>query len=183
MKRVMVSVLCLLLLLAAVGAALYFYPTIRDKLFPEEEPVFSVTYGGVELEQVKGTVYCSPAEPMTFKPNRECEVTVKVNPNEDFVFTVSGLQYHFKDLDVSSAFDIKTGTDGTVTVAPQCDLAGIIAKAKGCDVSAVKVPNVDVDADFFIVCFTSGDAVKTFSFGLLTYDVSGVTLSDKELKF
>lgn len=181
MAKKIISVLFAVLLLAGILFGVCYWIGSRPDT-PGKSDKFSVAYDGEEVNGEINGVGMSTGEPLalTVTGNFTCTVT----PYKDVKLT-------FKEGDKSRSLseftDVTEGfrfsKDGDkLTVTPVGGLPSVISAVTGKDAS---VGEYDDSADLFTLLIQSEDGkeVRKIHFGLYRYEVNGVKLSEKEIKF
>lgn len=174
MKRALAALLVLILAAGILFGVCYYIGRKPAK--------FSVKYDGHEVEDELGGIAASTGEPLTLEVTGA--YTYKVVPRE-------GVKLTFKEGDKSRSLseftDVTEGfrfsKDGDkLTVTPVGGLSSVISAVTGKDAS---VGEYDDSADLFTLLIQSEDGkeVRKIHFGLYRYEVNGVKLSEKEIKF
>ena len=174
MKRALAALLVLILAAGILFGACYFVGRKPAK--------FSVKYDGNEIGDELGGIAVSTGEPLTLEVTGA--YTYKVVPRE-------GVKLTFKEGDktrnLSEFADLTAGfrftKDGDkLTVTPVGGLSMAITAVTGKD---AVVGEYDDTADLFTLLIRSEDGKQTrqIHFGLYRYEVDGVKLSDKEIRF
>lgn len=175
MKRALAALLVLILAAGILFGACYFVGRKPAK--------FSVKYDGNEIGDELGGIAASTGEPL------ELEVTgayiYKVVPRE-------GVKLTFREgdksrelsefTDMTAGFRFVNGEGDKLTVTPVGGLSAVISAVTGKDAT---VGDYDDTADLFTLLVRSEDGKQTrqIHFGLYRYEVNGVKLSEKEIKF
>lgn len=175
MKRALAALLVLILAAGILFGACY--------LVGRKSSQISVRYDGNEITDELGGIAASTGEPL------ELEVTgayiYKVVPRE-------GVKLTFREgdksrnlsefVDMTAGFRFVKGEGDTLTVTPVGGLSSVISAVTGKD---AVVGEYDDTADLFTLLIQSEDGKQTrqIHFGLYRYEVDGVKLSDKEIKF
>lgn len=174
MKRALAALLVLILAAGILFGACY--------LVGRKPAKFSVKYDGNEIGDELGGIAASTGEPLTLEVTGA--YTYKVVPRE-------GVKLTFKEGDktrnLSEFADVTAGfrftNDGDkLTVTPVGGLSMVITAVTGKDAI---VGDYDDAADLFTLLIQSEDGKQTrkIHFGLYRYEVDGVRLSDKEIRF
>ncbi len=175
MKRALAALLVLILAAGILFGACYWVGR-------KDQTSFSVKYDGEEVTDEIGGIAASTGEPL------ELEVTgayiYKVVPREGVKLT---FREGDKSRELSEFTDMTAGfrftKDGDkLTVTPVGGLSAVIAAVTGKDATVGKHDN---SADLFTLLIRSEDGkeVRKIHFGLYHYDVEGIKLSEKEIKF
>ena len=175
MKRALAALLVLILAAGILFGACYFVGRKPAK--------FSVKYDGNEIGDELGGIAASTGEPLTLEVTGA--YTYKVVPRE-------GVKLTFKEgdktrnlsefADVTAGFRFTNGEGDALTVTPAGGLSSVISAVTGKDAI---VGDYDDAADLFTLLIQSEDGKQTrkIHFGLYRYEVDGVRLSDKEIRF
>lgn len=175
MAKKIFSVLFALLLIAGIlFGVCYWIGSRPDK--------FSVIYDGKEVTDEIGGIGASTGEPLTLTVTGA--YTCQVIPREDVKLTFKEGE---KSRELSEFTDMTAGfcviKDGdAITVTPVGGLSAVITAVTGKDAS---VGEYDDSADLFTLLIRSEDGKQTrqIHFGLYRYEVDGVRLSEKEIRF
>lgn len=175
MKRALVALLVLILAAGILFGACYW-------MGRKDQTSFSVKHDGEEVTDEIGGIAVSTGEPLTLEVTGA--YTYKVVPRE-------GVKLTFKEgdktrnlsefADVTAGFRITNDGD-KLTVTPVGGLSMVITAVTGKDAI---VGDYDDAADLFTLLVRSEDGKQTrqIHFGLYRYEVDGVRLSDKEIRF
>ena len=175
MAKKIFSVLFALLLIAGIlFGVCYWIGSRPDK--------FSVIYDGKEVTDEIGGIGASTGEPLTLTVTGH--YTCTVIPREDVKLTFKEGE---KSRELSEFTDMTAGfrftKDGDkLTVTPVGGLSSVISAVTGKEAT---VGNYDDAADLFtlLVWSEGGKQTRQIHFGLYRYEVDGVRLSEKEIRF
>lgn len=175
MKKIAIVLLTLLLIAGVLFGVCYWFGTHRD---------FVILHNGVTLDSLEKSLTASGAEPLVFEiqGNGDFEVKVVTYEKCEVTYFVADKPYVLKDFgDVTSAFNI-TKANSALTVAPKGSLESMISVVK--NGATVKVDEkADLSQDLFTLIISGENKEYRVNFGLYTYDVNDVKLSDGKLVF
>ena len=174
MKRALAALLVLILVAGILFGACYFVGRKPAK--------FSVKYDGNEIGDELGGIAASTGEPLTLEVTGAYTYTIVPRAGVKLTFKEGD-----KSRELSEFTDMTTGfrftKDGDkLTVTPVGGLSSVISAVTGKEAT---VGNYDDAADLFTLLVRSEDGKQTrqIHFGLYRYEVDGVRLSEKEIRF
>lgn len=175
MKKALAALLALILIAGALFGVCYW-------VGHKDQTAFSVTYDGKEVTDEIGGIGASTGEPLTLTVTGA--YTCQVIPREDVKLT---FKEGDKSRELSEFTDMTAGfrftKDGDkLTVTPVGGLSSVISAVTGKDAT---VGDYDDAADLFTLLVRSegGKQTRQIHFGLYRYEVDGVRLSEKEIRF
>lgn len=173
-KKIFTALFAVLLLAGILFGVCYYIGSRPDK--------FSVIYDGKEVTDEIDGIGMSTGEPLTLTVTGA--YTCQVIPREDVRLTFKEGE---KSRELSEFTDMTAGfrvtKDGDkLTVTPVGGLSAVITAVTGKD---AVVGEYDDTADLFTLLIQSenGKEARQIHFGLYRYEVDGVKLSDKEIRF
>ena len=175
MKRALAALLVLILAAGILFGACYFVGRKPAK--------FSVKYDGNEIGDELGGIAASTGEPLTLEVTGAYTCTVVPREGVKLSFREGDKTRNLSEFaDVTAGFRFTKGEGDTITVTPVGGLSSVISAVTGKDAT---VGEYDDSADLFTLLIRSEDGKQTrkIHFGLYRYEVDGVRLSDKEIRF
>lgn len=174
MKRALAALLVLILAAGILFGACYFVGRKPAK--------FSVKYDGNEIGDELGGIAASTGEPLTLEVTGAYTYTIVPRAGVKLTFKEGDKSRELSEFtDMTAGFRITKDGD-KLTVTPVGGLSAVISAVTGKDAS---VGEYDDSADLFTLLIQSEDGkeVRKIHFGLYRYEVNGVKLSEKEIKF
>lgn len=174
MKRALAALLVLILATGILFGVCYYIGRKPAK--------FSVKYDGHEVEDELGGIATSAGEPLALEVTGACTYTIVPREGVKLTFKEGDKSRELSEFtDMSAGFRI-TQDEDTLTVTPAGGLSAVISAVTGKDAT---VGDYDDAADLFTLQIASADGkeVRKIHFGLYHYNVDGVRLSEKEIRF
>ncbi len=174
-------ILCVLLLVGAVGGIVALIVTQSGEENPEEatKAPLLVTYpDGTELFSGSSFGAISDMQPLLLKINRE-DVSVRVSPSNfsNFSFAVDGTELFFNSgMDLTEGFNIKI-EGGTLSVTPRGDIDSIIRRCYDGDIS-IDFGAIDYEVDMFELQISCESKTYTATFSIEHSEVRSVHLTE-----
>ena len=175
MKRALAALLVLILAAGILFGACYFVGRKPAK--------FSVKYDGNEIGDELGGIAASTGEPLTLEVTGAYTCTVVPREGVKLSFREGDKTRNLSEFaDVTAGFRFTKGEGDTITVTPVGGLSSVISAVTGKDAT---VGDYVVAADLFTLLVRSegGKQTRQIHFGLYRYEVDGVRLSEKEIRF
>lgn len=176
MAKKIFSVLFALFLIAGIlFGVCYWIGSRPDK--------FSVKYDGKEVTDEIGGIGASTGEPLTLTVTGAYTCTVVPREGVKLSFREGNKTRNLSEFaDVTAGFRFTKGEGDTITVTPVGGLSSVISAVTGKDAT---VGDYDDAADLFTLLVRSegGKQTRQIHFGLYRYEVDGVRLSEKEIRF
>lgn len=174
MKRALAALLVLILTAGILFGACYFVGRKPAK--------FSVKYDGNEIGDELGGIAVSTGEPLTLEVTGAYTYTIVPRAGVKLTFKEGDKSRELSEFtDMTAGFRFTKDGD-KLTVTPVGGLSSVISAVTGKDAT---VGEYDDTADLFTLLVRSEDGKQTrqIHFGLYRYEVDGVRLSDKEIRF
>lgn len=174
MKRSLAALLVLILVAGILFGACYFVGRKPAK--------FSVKYDGNEIGDELGGIAASTGEPLTLEVTGAYTYTIVPRAGVKLTFKEGDKSRELSEFtDMTAGFRFTKDGD-KLTVTPVGGLSSVISAVTGKEAT---VGNYDDAADLFTLLVRSEDGKQTrqIHFGLYRYEVDGVRLSDKEIRF
>lgn len=174
MKRALAALLVLILAAGILFGACYFVGRKPAK--------FSVKYDGNEIGDELGGIAASTGEPLTLEVTGAYTYTIVPRAGVKLTFKEGDKSRELSEFtDMTAGFRFTKDGD-KLTVTPVGGLSSVISAVTGKEAT---VGNYDDAADLFTLLVRSEDGKQTrqIHFGLYRYEVDGVRLSDKEIRF
>lgn len=174
MKRALAALLVLILVAGILFGACYFVGRKPAK--------FSVKYDGNEIGDELGGIAVSTGEPLTLEVTGAYTYTIVPRAGVKLTFKEGDKSRELSEFtDMTAGFRFTKDGD-KLTVTPVGGLSSVISAVTGKD---AVVGDYDDAADLITLLIQSEDGKQTrqIHFGLYRYEVDGVKLSDKEIKF
>lgn len=174
MKRSLAALLVLILAAGILFGACYFVGRKPAK--------FSVKYDGNEIGDELGGIAASTGEPLTLEVTGAYTYTIVPRAGVKLTFKEGDKSRELSEFtDMTAGFRFTKDGD-KLTVTPVGGLSSVISAVTGKEAT---VGNYDDAADLFTLLVRSEDGKQTrqIHFGLYRYEVDGVRLSDKEIRF
>lgn len=174
MKRALAALLVLILAAGILFGACYFVGRKPAK--------FSVKYDGNEIGDELGGIAASTGEPLTLEVTGAHTYTIVPRAGVKLTFKEGDKSRELSEFtDMTAGFRFTKDGD-KLTVTPVGGLSSVISAVTGKDAT---VGDYDDAADLFSLLVRSEDGKQTrqIHFGLYRYEVDGVRLSDKEIRF
>ena len=174
MKRALAALLVLILAAGILFGACYFVGRKPAK--------FSVKYDGNEIGDELGGIAASTGEPLTLEVTGVYTYTIVPRAGVKLTFKEGEKSRELSEFtDMTAGFRVTKDGDA-LTVTPVGGLSSVISAVTGKEAT---VGNYDDAADLFTLLVRSEDGKQTrqIHFGLYRYEVDGVRLSDKEIRF
>lgn len=174
MKRSLAALLVLILVAGILFGACYFVGRKPAK--------FSVKYDGNEIGDELGGIAASTGEPLTLEVTGAYTYTIVPRAGVKLTFKEGDKSRELSEFtDMTAGFRFTKDGD-KLTVTPVGGLSSVISAVTGKDAT---VGDYDDAADLFTFLVRSEDGKQTrqIHFGLYRYEVDGVRLSDKEIRF
>lgn len=174
MKRALAALLVLILVAGILFGACYFVGRKPAK--------FSVKYDGNEIGDELGGIAASTGEPLTLEVTGAYTYTIVPRAGVKLTFKEGDKSRELSEFtDMTAGFRFTKDGD-KLTVTPVGGLSSVISAVTGKEAT---VGNYDDAADLFTLLVRSEDGKQTrqIHFGLYRYEVDGVMLSDKEIRF
>ena len=174
MKRALAALLVLILAAGILFGACYFVGRKPAK--------FSVKYDGNEIGDELGGIAASTGEPLTLEVTGAYTYTIVPRAGVKLTFKEGDKSRELSEFtDMTAGFRFTKDGD-KLTVTPVGGLSSVISAVTG---KAAIVGDYDDAADLFTLLVRSEDGKQTrqIHFGLYRYEVDGVRLSDKEIRF
>ncbi len=176
MKRALAALLVLLLIAGALFGVCYW-------IGHNDQTSFSVQFDGEEVTDEIGGIGVSTGEPLQLVVTGAYTCTVVPHEGVKCAFREGDKTRNLSEFtDVTAGFRFTKGEGDTLTVTPVGGLSVVITAVTGKDAT---VGEYDDTADLFTLLIQSEDGKQTrkIHFGLYRYEVDGVKLSDKEIRF
>lgn len=174
MKRALAALLVLILATGILFGVCYYIGRKPAK--------FSVKYDGHEVEDELGGIAASTGEPLTLEVTGAYTYTIVPRAGVKLTFKEGDKSRELSEFtDMTAGFRFTKDGD-KLTVTPVGGLSSVISAVTGKEAT---VGNYDDAADLFTLLVRSEDGKQTreIHFGLYRYEVDGVRLSEKEIKF
>lgn len=174
MKRALAALLVLILAAGILFGACYFVGRKPAK--------FSVKYDGNEIGDELGGIAASTGEPLTLEVTGAYTYTIVPRAGVKLTFKEGDKSRELSEFtDMTAGFRFTKDGD-KLTVTPVGGLSSVISAVTGKEAT---VGNYDDAADLFTLLVRSKDGKQTrqIHFGLYRYEVDGVRLSEKEIRF
>lgn len=174
MKRALAALLVLILAAGILFGACYFVGRKPAK--------FSVKYDGNEIGDELGGIAASTGEPLTLEVTGAYTYTIVPRAGVKLTFKEGDKSRELSEFtDMTAGFRFTKDGD-KLTVTPVGGLSSVISAVTGKEAT---VGNYDDAADLFTLLVRSEDGKQTrqIHFGLYRYEVDGVRLSEKEIRF
>lgn len=174
MKRALAALLVLILTAGILFGACYFVGRKPAK--------FSVKYDGNEIGDELGGIAASTGEPLTLEVTGAYTYTIVPRAGVKLTFKEGEKSRELSEFtDMTAGFRFTKDGD-KLTVTPVGGLSSVISAVTG---KEAIVGDYDDAADLFTLLVRSEDGKQTrqIHFGLYRYEVDGVRLSDKEIRF
>lgn len=174
MKRALAALLVLILAAGILFGACYFVGRKPAK--------FSVKYDGNEIGDELGGIAVSTGEPLTLEVTGAYTYTIVPRAGVKLTFKEGDKSRELSEFtDMTAGFRFTKDGD-KLTVTPVGGLSSVISAVTG---KEAIVGDYDDAADLFTLLVRSEDGKQTWQihFGLYRYEVDGVRLSDKEIRF
>lgn len=175
MKKALAILLALILIAGALFGVCYW-------IGHNDQTSFSVTYGGEEVTDEIGGIGASNGEPLQLVVTGAYTCTVVPREGVKLTFKEGDKTRNLSEFaDMTAGFRFTKDGD-KLTVTPVGGLSSVISAVTGKD---AVVGDYDDAADLFTLLVRSEDGKQTrqIHFGLYRYEVDGVRLSEKEIKF
>lgn len=174
MKRALAALLVLILAAGILFGACYFVGRKPAK--------FSVKYDGNEIGDELGGIAASTGEPLTLEVTGAYTYTIVPRAGVKLTFKEGDKSRELSEFtDMTAGFRFTKDGD-KLTVTPVGGLSSVISAVTGKDAT---VGDYDDAADLFTLLVRSegGKQTRQIHFGLYRYEVDGVRLSEKEIRF
>ena len=174
MKRALAALLVLILAAGILFGACYFVGRKPAK--------FSVKYDGNEIGDELGGIAASTGEPLTLEVTGAYTYTIVPRAGVKLTFKEGDKSRELSEFtDMTAGFRFTKDGD-KLTVTPVGGLSSVISAVTGKEAT---VGNYDDAADLFtlLVWSEGGKQTRQIHFGLYRYEVDGVRLSEKEIRF
>ena len=175
MKKALAALLALILIAGALFGVCYW-------IGHNAQTSFSVKFDGEEVTDEIGGIGVSTGEPLQLVVTGAYTCTVVPREGVKLAFREGDKTRNMSEFaDVTAGFRITKDGD-KLTVTPVGGLSSVISAVTGKEAT---VGNYDDAADLFTLLVRSEDGKQTrkIHFGLYRYEVDGVKLSDKEIRF
>ena len=174
MKRALAAMLVLVLAAGILFGVCYYIGRKPAK--------FSVKYDGNEIGDELGGIAASTGEPLTLEVTGAYTYTIVPRAGVKLTFKEGDKSRELSEFtDMTAGFRFTKDGD-KLTVTPVGGLSSVISAVTGKEAT---VGIYDDAADLFTLLVRSEDGKQTrkIHFGLYRYEVDGVRLSDKEIRF
>ena len=176
MKKALAILLALILIAGALFGVCYW-------VGHKDQTSFSVTYDGEKVTDEIGGIGASTGEPLQLVVTGAYTYTVVPREGVKLTFREGDKTRNLSEFaDVTAGFRFIKGEGDTLIVTPVGGLSSVISAVTG---KEAIVGEYDDTADLFTLLIRSEDGKQTrkIHFGLYRYEVDGVKLSDKEIRF
>lgn len=175
MKKALAILLALILIAGALFGVCYW-------VGHKDQTAFSVKYDGNEIGDELGGIAASTGEPLTLEVTGAYTYTIVPRAGVKLTFKEGDKSRELSEFtDMTAGFRFTKDGD-KITVTPVGGLSSVISAVTGKDAT---VGDYDDAADLFTLLVRSegGKQTRQIHFGLYRYEVDGVRLSEKEIRF